>query len=97
MMRPSVEDRLAIQDLYARYCWALDTGDTDGYLALFTEDAEATEQTREGTLEVRRGRSRASAGSLGRTLVRVGDDQPSAGRASTALVRARARRRGEGR
>src|SRR5215207_442204 len=25
---PSVQDRLEIQDLYARYCWALDTGDT---------------------------------------------------------------------
>ena len=53
---PSVQDRLAIQDLYARYSWALETGDTDGYVALFTVDAEATEETRDGTLEVRRGR-----------------------------------------
>ena len=56
MTRPSVEDELAIRELYARYCWALDTGDTDGYVALFTEDAEATEETRTGGVEVRRGR-----------------------------------------
>jgi len=47
MHGPSVHDRLEIQDLYARYSWALDTGDTDGYVALFTADAEATEETRE--------------------------------------------------
>jgi hypothetical protein len=57
MQRPSVQDRLEIIDLYARYSWALDTGDTDGYVALFTDDAEATEETREGTLEVRKGRA----------------------------------------
>jgi len=56
MQQPSPEDRLAIQDLYARYSWALDTGDTDTYVALFAEDAEATEETREGHLEVRKGR-----------------------------------------
>jgi uncharacterized protein (TIGR02246 family) len=56
MTRPSVEDELAIRELYARYSWALDTGDTDGYVALFTEDAEATEETASGELEVRRGR-----------------------------------------
>lgn len=57
MTRPSVEDELAIRELYARYCWALDTGDTDGYCALFTEDAEATEETAGGELEVRKGRA----------------------------------------
>lgn len=56
MTRPSVEDELAIRELYARYCWALDTGDTEGYVALFTEDAEATEETASGELEVRQGR-----------------------------------------
>ena len=56
MTRPPVEDELAIRELYARYCWALDTGDTDGYCALFTEDAEATEETASGELEVRKGR-----------------------------------------
>ena len=56
MNGPSMQDRVEIYELYARYSWALDTGDTDGYVALFTADAEATEETRDGTLEVRRGR-----------------------------------------
>jgi SnoaL-like domain len=55
MRGPTTEDRLGICELYARYSWALDTGDTDGYVALFTTDAEATEETREGGLEVRQG------------------------------------------
>ena len=56
MNGPSTEDRLQILELYARYCWALDTGDTDAYVALFTADAEATEETRDRGLEVRKGR-----------------------------------------
>ncbi len=48
MRGPSTQDRLEIYELYARYSWALDTGDTEGYVALFTPDAEATEETREG-------------------------------------------------
>ena len=56
MNGPDTQDRLEILELYARYSWALDTGDTDGYVALFTDDAEATEETRGGELEVRKGR-----------------------------------------
>lgn len=56
MSGPNTEDRLAIFELYARYSWALDTGDTDGYVALFTDDCEATEESREGTLEVLKGK-----------------------------------------
>jgi len=37
--RPSPEDHVAIADLLARYCLALDLGDVDGWLALFTPDA----------------------------------------------------------
>lgn len=33
-----VEDRLDIQELFARYSWALDLGDAEGVLACFTED-----------------------------------------------------------
>ena len=55
MPGPSAEDRTLIMEMYARYSWALDTGDTDGYVALFTEDAVATEETRMGTLEERTG------------------------------------------
>jgi SnoaL-like domain len=55
MQAPSTQDRTEIYELYARYSWALDTGDTDGYVALFTADAEATEETSSGELEVRKG------------------------------------------
>ena len=39
-MRPkiSLEDRAGVQDLIARYAWALDTGDLDGYVDCFMED-----------------------------------------------------------
>jgi hypothetical protein len=57
MPGPSAQDRTEICELYARYSWALDTGDTDGYVALFAEDGEATEETRDGTIEVRKGRA----------------------------------------
>ena len=70
MPGPSVEDQLAIHALYARYSWALDTGDTDGYCALFTEDAEATEETSSGELEIRKGRAEI------RKLVRKFHDRP---------------------
>ncbi len=51
-----LEDESGIRQLYARYSWALDTGDTDAYCALFTDDAEATEETSSGELEIRKGR-----------------------------------------
>ena len=40
----SIEDRLALQDLIAAYSWALDTGDVDGLVACFTEDARMIEE-----------------------------------------------------
>jgi hypothetical protein len=55
MNHPSLQDRIEIYELYARYSWALDTGDTDGYVALFTKDAEVTEETSRGELEIRKG------------------------------------------
>ncbi len=33
MTGPGAEERMEIYELYARYSWALDTGDTDGYAA----------------------------------------------------------------
>ncbi len=56
MLHPTVEEELAIRELYARYCWALDTGDTEAYCKLFTDDAEVTEEAASGGLEVRKGR-----------------------------------------
>ena len=35
----TAEDRLQIHELYARYAWALGTGDTEGFVACFTADA----------------------------------------------------------
>ena len=40
----TVEDRFAIQDLVARYAWALDTGDIDALIACFTPDARVVEE-----------------------------------------------------
>ena len=55
MPSPSAEDRALIVELYDRYSWALDTGDTDGYVALFTDDALVTEEARGGGLEEKHG------------------------------------------
>ena len=38
MAAPSVEDRLAINDLFVRYTTALDAGDVETIVACFTED-----------------------------------------------------------
>jgi hypothetical protein len=70
MTGPDTQDRLAILELYARYSWALDTGDTDGYVALFTPDCAATEEAGDGTLEVLHGRDEI------RRLVRKFHDRP---------------------
>jgi SnoaL-like protein len=52
---PSPQDMDAIEQLYSRYSWALDTGDTEGYIALFTQDAELTEEARGGGTERKHG------------------------------------------
>ena len=33
------DDRIAVEDVMARYVWAVDSPDADGYVAVFTEDA----------------------------------------------------------
>jgi len=33
------DDRIAVEDVMARYVWAVDSLDPDGYVAVFTEDA----------------------------------------------------------
>jgi uncharacterized protein (TIGR02246 family) len=35
----SYEDRIAVEDVMARYVWAVDSLDPDGYVAVFAEDA----------------------------------------------------------
>ncbi len=34
----STSDQLAIRDVVSRYCWALDTGDVEGFVSCFTSD-----------------------------------------------------------
>jgi hypothetical protein len=50
--RPTAEDQLSIHDLYARYSWALDTGDTEGYVRLFATDAVVHENAADGAREI---------------------------------------------
>lgn len=38
MAKPSIEDRLAIEDLFVRYTTALDSGDVEGVVGCFTQD-----------------------------------------------------------
>ena len=33
------EDRVGVEDVMARYVWAVDSLDQEGYVAVFTEDA----------------------------------------------------------
>ena len=37
-MPVSTEDYVSISDHFARYCWAVDEGDEDGWIALWAED-----------------------------------------------------------
>lgn len=48
----SVEDRLNILDLFARYAWAYDEGDKEAYAGLFTEDGVLADES--GSLGVGR-------------------------------------------
>ncbi len=56
MKRPQPADELAIMELFARYYRALDTGDTEGYLDLYTRDGEVVEESEARGLEVCKGR-----------------------------------------
>lgn len=40
----TIADRIAIQDLIARYAWALDTGDIDSLVTCFTPDCVVIEE-----------------------------------------------------
>jgi 3-phenylpropionate/cinnamic acid dioxygenase small subunit len=41
-MTISTEDHVAISDFLARYCWLVDEGDEDGWVALWAKDAVFT-------------------------------------------------------
>jgi hypothetical protein len=51
---PSLQDRAEIEDLYARYMWALDTGDSEGFAACFTSDALVHEVQPDGAVSSHR-------------------------------------------
>ena len=46
-MPVSTDDYVAISDHLARYCWLVDEGDEEGWIALFTEDGVFTGVTPE--------------------------------------------------
>jgi uncharacterized protein (TIGR02246 family) len=50
------EDRVAVEDVMARYVWAVDSLDADGYVAVFTDDAviDANGTISKGREEIRR-------------------------------------------
>ncbi|WP_368498553.1 nuclear transport factor 2 family protein [Herbiconiux sp. A18JL235] len=48
---PHASDRFAIEDLYAKYFWALDTQDIEIYLTTFWSDASLVETQLDGSIE----------------------------------------------
>ena len=50
------DDRIAVEDVMARYVWAVDSLDADGYVAVFTEDAviDSNGTVSKGREEIRR-------------------------------------------
>jgi uncharacterized protein (TIGR02246 family) len=50
------EDRIAVEDVMARYVWAVDSFDADGYVSVFTEDAiiDANGSLSKGHEEIRK-------------------------------------------
>jgi len=50
------EDRAAVEDVMARYVWAVDSFDADGYVSVFTEDAviDSNGNISKGHEEIRR-------------------------------------------
>ena len=50
------EDRIAVEDVMARYVWAVDSLDPDGYVAVFTDDAtiDSNGSISKGHAEIRR-------------------------------------------
>jgi hypothetical protein len=50
------DDRVAVEDVMARYVWAVDSLDADGYVAVFTEDAiiDSNGSISKGRAEIRK-------------------------------------------
>jgi uncharacterized protein (TIGR02246 family) len=50
------EDRIAVEDVMARYVWAVDSFDPEGYVAVFTDDAviDSNGSVSKGSAEIRK-------------------------------------------
>ena len=50
------EDRIAVEDVMARYVWAVDSFDPEGYVAVFTDDAviDSNGSISKGSAEIRK-------------------------------------------
>jgi uncharacterized protein (TIGR02246 family) len=72
------EDRIAVEDVMARYVWAVDSLDADGYVAVFTEDAviDSNGSISKGRDEIR---------TIVTGLIKRRDDNKSLGRPSANL------------
>ena len=66
------EDRIAVEDVMARYVWAVDSLDADGYVAVFTEDAVIDSN---GTLS----RGHKEIGEIVTNLIQRRDDNKAKG------------------
>jgi uncharacterized protein (TIGR02246 family) len=74
----SYEDRIAVEDVMARYVWAVDSLDPEGYVAVFTEDAiiDSNGSLSKGREEIRR---------IVTSLIRRRDDNKAKGLPSSNL------------
>lgn len=72
------EDRIAVEDVMARYVWTVDSLDADGYVALFTEDAliDSNGTISKGREEIRK---------IVTNLIKRRDDAKAAGTPSANL------------
>lgn len=72
------EDRIAVEDVMARYVWAVDSLDPEGYVAVFTEDAiiDSNGSLSKGREEIRR---------IVTSLIRRRDDNKARGLPSSNL------------
>ena len=72
------EDRIAVEDVMARYVWSVDSLDADGYVAVFTEDAviDSNGNISKGHEEIRK---------VVTSLIKRRDDNKALGRPTASL------------
>ena len=72
------EDRIAVEDVMARYVWAVDSFDHEGYVAVFTEDAiiDSNGSISKGHKEIR---------NIVMSLIKMRDDNKAKGLPASTL------------